>query len=143
MNAVKTILCLILGITAGVILFSHNASATRRLASPSLNAAADSANPMNVVLTWGDIFGETGYTIERKGSGSENFTEIAKLGPAITSYQDITTTAQSYDYRVRAYRIQGGQEIYSNYSNVVSITTLALTAATSTSGGTIDTTSSS
>jgi hypothetical protein len=60
---------------------------------------------MTVQLYWADIPGETGYLVERKSSTNSNFVEVAKLGPDVKSYKDITTVSQTYEYRIRAYQL--------------------------------------
>jgi hypothetical protein len=94
---------------------------------------------MEVLLTWTDISSETGYLVEREAAGTSSFAEVGKVGPDTKTYGDITTTAQSYVYRVRAYKVMGSNLIYSNYTNTVSVTTGAPAPVSSTT----DTTTSS
>ena len=137
MIAIKPTLSLILGIATGITLVSYNALATPSLGSPApLKATLDSTNPMKVMLTWANIPGETGYIVEREAGTSTSFTEVAKLGPDATAYGDITTTSQTYVYRVRAYKVMGAKLIYSTYTNIVSVWTAAPAPTGSTTSGT-------
>lgn len=74
-----------------------------------------------IQLSWTDnAYNEDGYKVERKvGAGS--YTQIADLGTSITNYLDSgLSSSTTYTYRVIAYNNTGN----SNYSNVVSATTL-------------------
>jgi chitodextrinase len=76
-------------------------------------------------LSWGastDNVGVTGYRVERcQGTGCSNFTQIATVAGATTTYQDTTVNPNtSYSYRVRATDSAGN---LSPYSNTTSTTT--------------------
>ena len=86
-------------------------------ATPALTATL--ASPTQINLLWNDnCTNEDGYRIERSVSGGA-YSQIAELGPNVTSYQNIGLTAStSYSYRVRAYNSQGfqsGQMFYTGY----------------------------
>ena len=83
-------------------------------APTSLSATAASATEIN--LSWVDnATNETTYKIERcLQAGCASFTEIAQLGPDVTTYTNSGLSAgQTYSYRVRAAN-DGGNSAYSN-----------------------------
>src|SRR5712671_6938154 len=91
----------------------------------SLTATAASTSQIN--LSWNastDNVGVTAYLIERcQGSGCANFTQIAS-GSSGTIYSDTGLAASTpYSYRLRATDAAGN---LSNYSNIVSATTLGV-----------------
>jgi predicted phage tail protein len=99
----------------------------------TLDAPATPAAPTNLVatvisrsqinLSWTDnATNEDGFRIERcKGATCTNFTQIATVGPNVTTYANTGLTANtSYRYRVRAYNASG----VSAYSNIVARKTL-------------------
>lgn len=107
--------------------YSNTASAL------TLEAPATPAAPTNLVatavsrsqinLTWTDnAINETGFYIERcRGATCTNFTQIAAVGPDVTSFANSGLTANtSYRYRVRAYNASGT----SAYSNIATAKTL-------------------
>ena len=145
MTAKKSTLSLILSVAVGLALLSHNGLAGPALQSPTpLNATIDTTNRMVVArLSWANISGETGYLVERKSATSASFSEVAKLGPNVRAYGDITTTSQSYTYRVRAYKAMGAKTIYSSYTNIVAVVTGELPPTSSSSSGTTTGTTSS
>ncbi len=102
--------------------YSNTASATTLSGPPAapsgLNATALSAT--SVRLTWTDNSNdETGFRIER-AAGRGTYSQIATVGPGVTSYDDTGLTAKTkYSYRVRAYNLAGN----SAYSNVANVTT--------------------
>ncbi|NVO20851.1 MAG: DNRLRE domain-containing protein [Bacteroidetes bacterium] len=73
-------------------------------------------------LGWVDASSnEEGFKIERK-TGSGSYSEIASLGPNITSYSNTGLTANTaYTYRVYAYNVSGN----SAYSNEATASTLS------------------
>ena len=137
MASKKSVLSLILTTAIVLSLESNQSFAARILPTPSpLTGALDPANRMNVQLHWGDVSGETGYLVERKSSTGSSFAEVAKLGPDVESYRDITTVSQSYEYRIRAYKVRGGKLTYSDYTNSVAVATSPNAVTTDTSTGT-------
>lgn len=93
-------------------------------APSALSATAQSSNTIR--LTWKDNSNnESGFKIERGSSASGPFTEIANVGANITSYDNTgLNPSTTYYYRGLAYNANGN----SAYTNVVSATTLSLTA---------------
>lgn len=91
-------------------------------AAPStLTATAVSRSQIN--LSWTDnSSNEDGFKIERcRGANCTKFTQIATVGPNITSYQNTGLWRNTtYRYRVRAYNAAGN----SAYSNIASAKTL-------------------
>ncbi len=96
------------------------------LAPSNLTATATSSSIIS--LSWADNSGiEDGFKIERK-TGSDAFSEIAMVGPGVTTFANIGLAANTaYTYQVRAYNANGN----SSYSNSASATTLN-------SGGTVN-----
>jgi subtilisin len=112
--------------TAGDSDYSNTATAVTP-AAPALpaaptNLAAAAVSKSQINLTWTDnASNETGFKIERcKGSTCTNFTQIATVGPGITSYQNTGLASNTtYRFRVRAYNAAGN----SAYSNIAAATT--------------------
>ena len=96
-------------------------AATSIPAAPSgLSATAVSSSQIN--LTWTDNSGynEDGFKVERSSNGN-TWTQIATVGPNVTTYASTGLTAnRTYYYRVRAYNVLGN----SAYSNTASAKTL-------------------
>ncbi|HYM06899.1 MAG TPA: LamG-like jellyroll fold domain-containing protein [Terriglobales bacterium] len=90
------------------------------LAPSNLEATAESASQIS--LTWTDPVSVGLKThIERSTSASGTYTEIATVGPTVTTYQDTGLASfTTYLYRVRIETASG----LSAYSNVASATTL-------------------
>ena len=103
--------------------YSNVDSATTLPNSPtapsSLTATAVSSSQIN--LAWMDnSTNEDSFRIERKLTSSPTFTQIASVGPNVTSYNNTgLSSSTSYTYRVRAYNTGGN----SSYSNTASATT--------------------
>jgi hypothetical protein len=99
-------------------------------AAPSgLTATAVSSNQID--LTWTDSdASEQGFKIERcTGTGCSNFTQIAAVGPNVTSYSSTGLSAStSYSFRVRAYNA-GGDSGYSNTASALTQAAPTLPAA--------------
>ncbi len=115
---------------ATVAAFRNGTTATPTPVAPTaptapsgLGASATAYN--SVTVRWADNSGdETGFKVERSGNGVD-FTEVATLGAATTSFADNGVVASSnYYYRVRAYNSVGN----STYSNTGSVTTPAVPA---------------
>src|SRR5207244_18155 len=90
-------------------------------AAPSnLSASALSSSQIN--LTWQDNSGnETGFRIERAGSSSGPWSQIATVGAGVKSYANAGLSGgTTYYYRVRAYNSRGS----SSYSNTAVGTTM-------------------
>lgn len=93
-------------------------------ASPTgLTATVISASQVN--LEWADnSSNESGYKLERKMPGG-SFVQIASTGADVVTYSDVNLSpATAYTYRVIANNSAGNSL---DYSNEVTITTLALT----------------
>jgi len=116
--------------------------AGRKLQAPS--PLKETTNASQVSLNWSNIGGETGFLIERRLLNGGSFAEIGKTVADITSYKDTLTTADQYEYRVRAYRTAGSNLSYSDYTNAVDVaaatttdpTTAAVEPTTMTAGDT-------
>jgi chitodextrinase len=78
-----------------------------------------------VVLTWVDnSTNENGFSVERKLALVSTFSIIGNTGANSTSYTDLTVSpSTSYNYRVRAFNGCGAG--VSDYTNILSVTTLA------------------
>ncbi len=110
--------------------YSNEASATTLpdapLAPSSLTATTISDTQID--LAWTDNSNtEDGFKIERMLSSGVTYTQIAIVGPNVTSFNSTELSANTaYSYRVRAYNVSGN----SSYSNVASATTLISPPAT-------------
>jgi hypothetical protein len=76
----------------------------------------DEGNRSNVVLTWlcNNAYTAQGFRIERSTDGL-NFTTVATVGPAMTSFTDLNVAQGAYYYRVFSFNAVGS----SKPSNVV------------------------
>jgi hypothetical protein len=101
--------------------YSNTASATTLAAlpaAPSNLTATTAASPPQIRLQWQDNSNnESGFNVERSTDGV-NFTQIATVGPGITTFSDTGLGKKNvrYYYRVRAYNNSGK----SGYSNIAS-----------------------
>ncbi len=77
---------------------------------------------LKIALNWEDnAESELGYEVERRLSGSTNFSRITVLAPNSENFVDEGPglfRGSSYNYRVRAYDSSG----FSNYSNIIEVT---------------------
>jgi hypothetical protein len=108
---------------------SNTASVTLAPLAPSgLTASAVSANQIN--LSWSDVIGETGFTVERSLDGV-NWTQLANTPAGVTSYQDVGLAGgTTYFYEVFASN-GGGNSANSTQASASTIPTIptGLTAA--------------
>jgi hypothetical protein len=90
-------------------------------AAPS-NLVATAVSSSEIDLSWTDNSdNETEFQIERSTDGGLTFTQIATVGPSVTTYFDTGLTAATmYSYRVRASNLTGD----SDYSNTATAVTL-------------------
>jgi hypothetical protein len=128
--------------TGGDSAYSNTASATTLPSSPAAPSGltATAASTTSISLTWVDqSTNEDTFKIER-ALGAGAFSQVATVGPNITTYADSGLTAgTSYSYRVRASNT-GGDSAYSNTATATTVPTapavpsgLSATAASSTS----------
>ena len=82
--------------------------------------AASASSTTQINLTWSNVSGATGYSIERSPNGSTGWTVIATPGAGSTTYSDTGVTENSrYYYRIQASNEGGG----SPYSSTILSTT--------------------
>jgi len=97
------------------------------------NLAGIALSHSQINLTWADNSSdEDGFKIERKKGLNGTFTEIAQVGPGVTSFSSTGLNANvKYFFRVRAFNA-GGNSAYSAEINVMSLlkTPTNLTATT-------------
>ncbi len=107
--------------------------ATYIIAPTGLSASGVSSS--RIELSWSDnSAAESGYSVEQKAGSGGVYSEIGTVDAGVTTYDDTALSASStYYYRVKAYNSTGN----SDYSNVKSATTLAVSAGSSggSSGG--------
>jgi fibronectin type 3 domain-containing protein len=85
------------------------------------SVTASAVSPSQINLSWSDVTGETGFTIQRSVDGV-TWTPIATTGSGVTSYRDVALAAgTTYQYEVSASNAGGA----SAYSSPASATTLA------------------
>ena len=76
--------------------------------------------PRAVRLAWTNVAGETGYRIERRVDGSDEWQEVRTVGADVTTIsQDGLAANTTYLYRVRAFNAAGN----SAWSNVLTLRT--------------------
>src|SRR5882724_9646501 len=108
--------------SAGDSPFSNEVNGITTLTSPtSLTATAASSSQIN--LTWTDnSASEDGFKIEQSPVDNLHYTEIATVGPNLTSYSATGLSGGTkYYYRVRAYNVN----TISGYSSAQNATTLS------------------
>ncbi len=92
------------------------------LEAPTNLQGAIVSGELKVAMIWEDnASSELGYEVERRFSGSTEFTRIDVLAPNTDNYIDDGPglfRGSAYDFRVRAYDATG----FSNYSNIIQIT---------------------
>jgi predicted phage tail protein len=94
--------------------------------------SATGASLSQINLTWADVAGETGYTLERAATSSGPWSLVATLGANVTSYSDKNLQpGTTYYYRLSAFN-DGGS---SAPSSPVSARTLSDTTAPTAPGG--------
>ncbi len=86
-----------------------------------LKATLSSREPTSrILLSWGDVDDELGYTIERSTGDSLTFVEVAEVAPNTTQFLDIDLPGgTAFYYRIRSFNAVG----LSTYSPVVQATT--------------------
>jgi hypothetical protein len=89
--------------------------------APPASLAATSTSTSQINLTWGDVSGETAFSLERcSGAGCTNFVAIASPGANATAFGNTSLSpATHYRYRIKAMNAAGS----SLYSNVAEATT--------------------
>jgi hypothetical protein len=107
---------------AGTSAYSEVVSVLTPPLEQPTNLTATATGPFQINLTWTDnSTGELGFLIERSKDG-KHWTQIAVVGPGVTSYLNNKGLASgvTYYYRVRAYNSIGD----SLYSDIATATTL-------------------
>jgi hypothetical protein len=109
---------------AGGVSASSNVAAVTTPATPAPPAApsglvAVAGSATQVTLTWKDnSTNESGFYVERSSNNGNSWTQIARVGASVTSYNDTSVSARkTYWYRVRAFN-SGGTSAYSNVATV-------------------------
>ncbi len=100
------------------------AATTGRIPANPSNLSATEMGVDQINLTWYDNSdNEDGFRIERKTGVGGSWSEIATVGPNISTYQSKSLTPNTtYFYQIRAYNIWGNSE----YTNNASATTKAV-----------------
>jgi thermitase len=108
--------------------YSNEVSATQTCSPPTTPSSLMlEAIPLtrHITLSWLDnAFNETNYFVERSTDGASDWVEIASISADSVTYTDTDNTLTCYTpyfYRTRAYRSTDG--VYSEYSNITSIST--------------------
>src|SRR5262249_11156766 len=96
---------------------SAQVSATTITQAPTA-LVATTASPGQINLTWNDVFGETGFLIERS-QDAINWTTVGSIRAGVTSFQDSgLLVGTRYIYRVRASN-SGGISAASNLASAI------------------------
>lgn len=104
------------GFNTASIIYNNGAPRMPLSASVSYSAVGN-----KMVIAWGDVTGETGYTIERSINGS-SWSVIANLSADVTSYEDSDSIdiRNNYSYRIKAINDNGSSE-YASVSEPLNI----------------------
>jgi titin len=106
--------------------YSNEANATTQTLGAPTNLSVSAVSYTQVTLTWTDNSSdETYFYIERKIGSTGTYSQIGSVGANVTTYTNTgLTQGTEYYYRVRA----ASGTNYSEYSNEVNVTTLAVNA---------------
>lgn len=90
---------------------------------PSLTVSASSRS--KIKLTWNKVSGASGYQIQRYDSSKKKYTTIKtiKSGSTITFTNSGLKKNTTYKYRIRAYKVVRGRNIYGDYCSGKSVKT--------------------
>lgn len=90
---------------------------------PSLTVSASSSS--KIKLTWNKVSGASGYQIQRYDSSKKKYTTIKtiKSGSTITFTNSGLKKNTTYKYRIRAYKVVRGRNIYGDYCSGKSVKT--------------------
>jgi len=102
--------------TSGTTSGAGTVSVSSILAAPSnLTAVAVSRSQVNLAWTTNST-NQTGFVIQRSTNGGSSWTQIATVGPNVTTYSDRTVSKKkTYVYRVAAYN-SAGTSAWSNWA---------------------------
>jgi hypothetical protein len=79
------------------------------------NVKAVSASPNSIKISWSGVAGASGYEVYSSSSADGQYTTISST--AKTEYlHEKLTTGQIYYYKVKAYKTEKGEQVYSGYS---------------------------
>ncbi|MDN3450069.1 DUF5011 domain-containing protein [Planococcus sp. APC 3906] len=95
----------------------------------TITARAASAGYSKNKVSWSQVSGASGYIVYRATSKTGTYSNIKTITSGSTLVYENTglTTGKTYYYKVRAYRVVSGKNVYGLYSGIVSaIPTLAM-----------------
>lgn len=103
-------------ITANTILYA------KWVADPATptNVTATSPGSQSIKVSWSSVSGASGYEIYRSTSSTGTFSMIGTTADLSLTNTNLST-GTTYYYKVRAYTTVGTKQIFSDYSNVVSL----------------------
>ena len=86
--------------------------------------AVEPAGSASIKLSWKKVSGAQKYLIYQYNGTTKKYTKIAEAGSGTTNYK-VTglSSGTSYSYRVRAYKKQNGQPVYSKLTSLLSTVT--------------------
>ena len=95
-------------------IYSNILYASTRLAQPVMSSIVPESTT-SLKINWGDITGETSYTLERKQGSSGTYAPVTSLAMNTVTYTDpILNTETEYCYRVMASTSFGVPSVYSS-----------------------------
>lgn len=106
--------------------YSDEIKATTNPLKPKF--ASSSATKNSVTLNWNKISRADGYEVYRYNTSSKKYSLIGQTNVDTIAYTDLSrTSATSYTYKIRAYKLVDGVKYYSSYSDSLKVVTKPLT----------------
>ena len=107
--------------------FSNTVKAVTLPNTPTLSLTNNTIS--SISLQWDKISRASGYEVYRYNTSTKSYSLIKTISDGSTTTYTNTnrTSATTYKYKIRAYRMVDGVKIYSDYSDVLSVTTKPLT----------------
>jgi titin len=87
--------------------YSLVSSATTYVVAPT-SATATGISTSQITVSWSDVFGESGYLIERSPNGASSWVQVGSTGANITTFANTgLSPGTQYYYRIRGYNVSG------------------------------------
>ncbi|MGM9530261.1 fibronectin type III domain-containing protein, partial [Intestinibacter sp.] len=106
--------------------YSNEIKATTNPLKPKFVSSTAKTN--SVTLNWNKTSRADGYEVYRYSTTSKKYSLIGETNANTTTYNDSgRSSATSYTYKIRAYKLVDGVKHYSNYSDSLKVVTKPLT----------------